>query len=320
MFKKALLILFASIAAYPTAAQEFPTRTVRIVSWAAGTFPDVVARLMAEHLKENWKQPVIVINRAGVGGVVAAQDAATAPADGYTIVWGDPVGWHLFKKYQVPASEAFAGDSLVPLTGVLDAPLMMAIDARLPAKTLTEFLAYARAQAALGKTVPFGAGGVLSVHHLSAELLARETKTPLQFVAYKSPAEVIPAVSAGELALAVSGPAGLGEAISAGRVRAIGVTSRSRLETHPDVPAIAETVPNYDITVKAGFYIHKGTSPALIERISRDVATAVRTADVSAMIKRSGAIPTGSSAGEFLAAATKDIETLSPVAAAVTGK
>jgi tripartite-type tricarboxylate transporter receptor subunit TctC len=318
--KAFLAALYLLVAASPAIAQEFPTRAVRLVTWAPGTFPDITARMMAEHLKDTWKHPVIVVNRAGVGGVLAAQDGALAPADGYTLVWGDPVGWYLFKKYQQPEKEQFPPDALVPLSLVAEAPLLIAIDPRLPASNLAEFLAYARQQSAQGRPLIFGAGGVLSVHHLSVELLARMTDTKLEFVPYKSPAEVIPAVVAGEVALAISGPAGFSEAMNASRVRALGVTSLKRLETLPDVPAIAETVPNYDISVKPGFYIHKDTPKAVMERISRDLAAAVRAPDVSAMIRRSGAIPIGSTAEEYEAAWKHDIEVLAPVAEAAARK
>jgi tripartite-type tricarboxylate transporter receptor subunit TctC len=292
------------------AAEEYPTRPVRIVAWGPGNVPDVMCRIIAEELRNAWKQPVIVVNKAGVGGILAAQEGAQSPADGYTIVFGDPVGWEMFKRFRADDKDRFPPDALRPVTVIADTPMVIVAAPSLPVKTLPELIDYARAQA---RPLRYGTPGIFSLHHLALELLAEKAGIKLEHVPYKVITEAIPAVSAGELSLAASGVTTLEGWLRDGRLRGIAVTSEKRLPQLPNLPPVADTLPGYEAIIRVAFFLHRDTPPALAERIGADLSAAIRSPKVLEIINRTGSIASGASAAEAEKIIRRDIEMLAPV-------
>lgn len=298
-------------------ANEFPSKPVRIIGWAAGAFSDTIHRLMAKHLEVLWKQPVIVINRPGAGGILAAEEGAKSPADGHTIVWGEPVGWALIREFQSTDKAQFPVDRLTPVSLIVDAPSVIAVDPKLPIHDFKDFLSYARATK---NPLTYGSPGVLSVLHISIELLSHKTGLKFTHVPYKSILDAANAVANGELAFGLASSSTFREMARTGRVRLIAVTSEQRFSQYPDIPTISEQVPGYAITTKAGFYMHRDTPASILERVSRDLAEATRAGNVSELITSAGSIPVGSTPAEYRLSGKQDIDLLMPIAQEITAR
>ena len=299
-------------------AQRFPVKPVRLVVLSAGAFPDVIARRMADQLTRQWGQPVIVENRPGANGIVAAEAALQAPADGHTLIWGDPVGWHMFLQYEGRDRIDPPTASLVPLGQVVDAPMVMYVSGKLPARNLQEFIALSRASK---DPLFYGTPGKFSMHHLVFELLASKTGANLRHAPFKSIPQLAIAVAAGDVTTSMISPGTIIGMLKEGRLRALAWTGSSPYEALPDVPTFAQAgVPDFVVSVKAGFYVHKATPPDLVQRLSRDLAESLRQPQVASVMTNAGAIPVGSSPQEFAQVVQRDIELLSKIARDIAAK
>lgn len=307
-------LLLAAIALFAGAgqAQNFPSKSVRLILWGAGSFPDLVARRMADRLAAKWGRPVVVENRAGAAGILAAEVGVQAPADGHTLVWGDPVGWALFLQNEADRKGGNATASLVPVSMIVDVPMVLFVNSRLPVNTLQEFLQYARTAK---EPLFYGTPGVLSIHHLTLELLASRTGIRMQHAPFKGMVQITQSVVAGDVAAAVSGLGSIAGFLKDGRIRGLAWTGPKRFQGLPHVPTFAEAgVPDFVVGIKAGFFAHKDTPRELLMRLSRDLSDAARSPDVVEFVSRAGAVAVGSTPEEFAQAAQRDIELFGRIA------
>jgi len=306
-----LLALLCVICGVETsAAQTFPNKPVRLILWGPGSFPDIVARRMKEHLAAKWGQTVIVENRAGAGGLLAAATGVQAPPDGHTLVWGDPVSWAFNQEGGKGGSNATS--QLVPVSLVVEVPMAVFVSSKFPAKTLPELFAYAKAQP---KPLQYASPGILSFHHLVLALLAERGGIKMQHVPYRTISQITIDVASGDIAVSLGGLGSVVGFLNDGRIRALAWTGERRFEGLKDVPTVIEQgIPNFALSIKAGFFVHKDTPPELVARLSRDLGEAARAADVVKFVTGAGAIPVGSSPEEFKRAAAKDIELFTAVA------
>jgi len=270
---KSLLIGWLLLAlAAPAAAQEFPVKPVRFITGAAaGSSGDILARVLGDHLSAAWKQPVVIENRPGGGGVIASQALLAAPADGHTVFIA--AGSYLTITPATEASLPYDVDrDFTPLAFLAEIPLVIAARPGTPFRTLPELIAYAKANP--GK-VNYAANTPGTFPNLATEYFAEKAQIKLTFIPYKGTAAALQDILGGRLDLAVEGVAPYAAAIKAGQLIPLAVTSERRDPTLPDVPAVAELLPGYSAV---GFYsalAHAKTPEPLSARLSADFRAAL---------------------------------------------
>ena len=285
--KSARLALAALMLALPLAqAQQYPSKPVRVlVGYAAGSSTDIVGRVMADRLGAYWKQTVIVENRGGAAGNLAADAVAKAQGDGYTLLFAQ--NGLAISAAALPNLPYSAERDLAPLAPVAATPHILIVGPDFPAKNVQELIARARAEP--GK-LTFASSGVGNSDHLCGELFNMMAGIQAIHIPYKGGAPAVQDVIPGRVSFYFAGmPVGLPLAKS-GRARALGVTSKQRYAGAPDIPTIAEQgLPQYEATLWQGFFAPASISPELGARIARDVEAVLKQPDTREMLQKSGA-------------------------------
>jgi tripartite-type tricarboxylate transporter receptor subunit TctC len=299
LFKRVAAVLL--IAAFPplALAQAFPSKTVRfIVPFVAGGATDVVARLLAQKLQDAWGQPVVVENRAGAGGTIGADAVAKAPADGYTLLFasGAIVTANAYLYKSMPYDPV---KDLVPITNVATGPQLVAVNPNVPAKDLRELIAWAKANP---KKINFGSAGIGSQTHLAAENLAHAAGIDITHVPYRGEAAALTDLMGGQIQMATPNLAAVLALVKEGKLRALAVTSRERIDLLPDVPAASEVLPGFTNAGWFGLMAPAGTPREAIDRIQRDSAKIVLSDEFRARLAQQGMTPVGNTPTEFAAA------------------
>jgi tripartite-type tricarboxylate transporter receptor subunit TctC len=247
------------------AAKDFPNKPIRmIVGFAAGGIADLGARLLGDHITRETGQPVVVENRTAAAGTVAALAVAKAPPDGYTLgfVLSGQLVINPFVQKQMPFDVL---KDLVPVAAVGEAPQMIAINADVPAKTLKEFVALAKAKPG---SLNYGSAGYGSLPHLSAAEFARQAGVNLVHVPYKGNAPATADLLAGRIQVLSSSIGGLRAGLEAGKARLLLVAAKKRLPYIADVPTSAEAgIPDYLMTVWLGVVAPAGTPKPIVDRV-----------------------------------------------------
>jgi tripartite-type tricarboxylate transporter receptor subunit TctC len=258
------LLLPVLVAGGPSYALDYPTRPVRfIVSFAAGGPNDTIARILGQYLSEQLGQQFIVEDHVGAGGNIGMQDVLASAPDGYTIGFVAPnnaINQTLYAS--IPFD--FVRDS-TPIAGTMKLANVMDVNLDFPAKTLAEFIAMAKAQP--GK-INFASGGVGTSPHMSGELLAIMTGIKLTHVSYRGTGPAMTDLLGGQILVLFDNLPGSMAQIKAGRIRALGVTTKERVASIPDVPAIGETVPGYEVSVWFGISGPKGIPPEIVAKLN----------------------------------------------------
>ena len=289
------LILVAGLAA-SAGAQTWPSRPVKIiVPFPAGGATDAIGRLFAAKLQEQTGVGMIVENRGGAGGNVGADAVAKAAPDGYTVlvtISGIAIAPSLYKKLAYDAD-----NDLVRVTQLVSSISVLVVNPQVPAKTLTELVALAKAQAG---ALNYGSTGVGSITHLGMELLKRRTDTGIQMVPFTGDAPLFHALFRNDVQMGLLPVSVTKEHITSGAVRAVGVAAPKRLATLPDVPTLAEQgLPGYDSSSWIGMLAPKGTPLEVIDRLYKETRVAL---DTPQFVKRLEALqlePVGSTPQEF---------------------
>jgi tripartite-type tricarboxylate transporter receptor subunit TctC len=276
-------------------ALDYPTRPVRmIVGLAAGGPTDVVARLIAQFLSEHMGNQFAVENRTGAGGTLATESVINATADGYTLLFAGPtvtIGASLYKKL------ANVLDELIPVGIVARAPNIMVVTPSLPVHTVKEFIDYAKANP--GK-ISFASSGVGASPHLSGAYFKFLTKIDMVHVPYRGSAGAYPDLMSGKVQVLFDNLGGpVLQMVRAGTLRALGVTSGQRWPLLPDVPAIAETVPGYEIYVWYALFAPRNTPPEIVTALNAALKDAVADSKILARFKDDGGVPTVMTPGEL---------------------
>jgi tripartite-type tricarboxylate transporter receptor subunit TctC len=266
------LLFFSLVLAVPAAAQSYPSKPPRLlVGFVPGGGVDQTARITTAKLSEIWGQPITVENRTGAGGTIAAEFVAKSAPDGYTLVLcnvgSHGVGPSLYKKlgYEVPKDVTPIG--LIGMT-----PNVMAVHPSVPATTVAEFIAYAKANP--GK-LSYGSSGVGTSTHLGVELFKSMTGVDIVHVPYKGGAASSADLAGGQVQLVITNLPEQVAYIKSGRSRALGVSTAKRSPQFPDIPSIGETVPGYEVTVWYGLCGPAGLPRALLEKMNADLVKAV---------------------------------------------
>ena len=251
----------------PGYALDYPTRPVRfIVSFTAGGPNDTIARILGQYLSEQLGQQFIVEDHVGAGGNIGMQDVLASAPDGYTIGFVGPNNAINATLYaSIPFD--FVRDS-TPIAGTMKLANVMDVNAAFPARTLAEFIAMAKAEP--GK-LNFASGGLGTSPHMSGELLAIMTGVKLTHVAYRGTGPAMADLLGGQIPVLFDNIPGSIQQIKAGRIRALGVTTKERVASIPDVPAIGETVPGYEVFVWYGISGPKGMPGEIVARLNAAV-------------------------------------------------
>jgi tripartite-type tricarboxylate transporter receptor subunit TctC len=287
--KLSRLVFVAALAAVlvcPLAqAQQYPTKPVRVlIGYAAGSSTDIVGRVMADRLGAYWKQTVIVENRGGAAGNLAADAAAKAQGDGYTLLFAQ--NGLAISAAALPDLPYSAERDLVPLAPVAATPHILIVGPDFPAKNVQELIA--RAKAAPGK-LSFASSGIGNSDHLCGELFNMMAGIQAIHVPYKGGAPAVQDVIPGRVDYYFAGmPVGLPLA-SSGRARALGVTSKGRFPAAPAVPTIAEQgLPQYEATLWQGFFAPSSIDSALASRIAGDIEAVLKQPETRANLGKAG--------------------------------
>src|SRR5437868_7880536 len=253
-----------SLTASGAFAADWPTRPVRlVVGFAPGGPTDILARRMAQYLSEKLGQQFVVENKPGATGNIATEYVINQPPDGYTILVTSTAN-AINMTFYTKLSFNFLRDA-EPVAGLASISYLMLINPGVPAKTIAEFIAYAKANP--GK-INFASGGVGSSNQLAAELFKVMTGTDLVHVPYRGNAAAYSDLLGGQIQLIFADVASGRQHAQSGALRALGVTAPARLATLPDVPAIAEAVPGYEANGWYGFAAPKGTPRDVIEKLN----------------------------------------------------
>jgi len=276
-------------------AQAYPTRPVHlIVATTAGATTDIVARLTAQWLTDRLGQQFIVENRPGGGNNIGTEAVVRAPADGYTLLFVNAVNAinaTLFEKL----SYNFIAD-IVPVAGIIRVPLVMQVNPSVPAKTVPEFIAYARSNP--GK-VNMASAGIGSTPHVAGELFKMMTGLDMLHVPYRGGAQAITDLLGGQVQVMFEPVAGPLEHLRSGRLRALAVTTTTRSAALPDVPTVGEFVPGYEASSWYGIGVPKGTPADIVDKLNREVNAALDDPRMKARFADLGADVLAGSPADF---------------------
>jgi tripartite-type tricarboxylate transporter receptor subunit TctC len=274
--RRQFLHLTAGAAALPVMsriarAQAYPTRPVRlIVGYAASGTNDIIARLVGQSLSERLGQQFLIENRSGAGTNIATEAAVNAPADGYTLLLVGPanaINATLYEKLNFN----FLRD-IVPVGGVVRVPLVMAVNPSLPAKTIPEFIAYAKANP--GK-ISMASAGIGSAPHVGGELFKMMAGVDMVHVPYRGDGPALTDLIGGQVQVYFSGLAPSLDHFKTGNLRPLGVTAAKRSDALPDVPAIGEFVLGYEASTSFGVGAPKNTPIEIVGKLNTEINTAL---------------------------------------------
>ena len=293
---RAAVYVVALAAAFASAAQDYPARPVRvIVPFSPGGAVDGPMRLVAAELSKRWAQQVVVENKPGAGATIGTEIVAKSPPDGYTLLLAsqtNAISATLYQKLPFDPIEDFA-----PITLIGREPGVLVVNPALPVKTLPEFIAYVKARPG---QVDYASSGNGSGQHLFMAMLASMTGMQLSHVPYKGSGQATTDLLAGQVMASIPGTAGMVGHIKAGKLRPLAVTGSTRSQQLPEVQTVAEQgVAGYEAYVWMGLLAPKGTPPAIIDKIYRDVKDVLAGNEVKSYMATAGIEIVGSPPAEF---------------------
>jgi len=259
---------------FAMAQAAYPQRPITIdVPLSAGGVTDVVARYLAQHMSEDWKVPVVVENKLGAGGSVAAEYVAKAPPDGYTLIMGT-VSSHAINPSLYPSLRYDNLKSFEPVSLVASGPNMLVVHPSVPVKTVAELVQYLKANP---DKLTYGSTGVGTSTHVLAELFKMTTGTQMIHVPYKGSSQMMTDLTSGQIQLAFDNmPTALAQ-VRADKLRPLAISSATRWADTPEIPTIAETLPGFVATSWQGLFAPAGTPPEILDRLSAEVQRILKT-------------------------------------------
>jgi tripartite-type tricarboxylate transporter receptor subunit TctC len=304
-----IAMLFA--APLSVGAQDWPTKPVKIVvPFAPGGGSDFIARYIARRLTEDLKQPFIVDNKPGAGGNIGAEQGVKSPPDGYTltlIASSYTVNPSVYKLNFDPVKD------ITPIVQISQGPLIIVVNASVPAKTLPEFIALAKAKP---DSINYASSGQGSIIHAATEMFNQQAGTRMTHVPYKGSGPALTDTIAGQTQVFFSSATTAMPQVQGGKLRAIGVTTTKRIPALPNVPTVAESgVPGYEVTLWHGLIGPKGMPPEIVAKINGAVVKALKLKESEEQLQNDGVAPAGGSPQQFGETIRKEIETWRKVVA-----
>jgi tripartite-type tricarboxylate transporter receptor subunit TctC len=307
--RRNFLHLAALAAALPTVsrfawAQTYPSRPVRlIVGFPPGGGADIVSRIMAPWLAERLGQQVVIENKPGASSNISIQTVVNSPPDGYTLLLvGSSAAINATFYETLPFNLL---RDIAPVAGLSRTPMVLEANPSVPAKTVVELIAYAKAN--LGK-ITMASYGTGSTSHVAGELFKMMTGVNMAHVPYRGGAPMVTDLLGGQVQVAIDVMSSSLPHIRSGALRALAVTTTTRLEALPDVPTVAETAPGYEVLAWTGIGVPRGTPPAVIEKLNREINAGLANPDIKARLADLTTMPmvfTPAEFGAYLAAETE---------------
>lgn len=284
-------------------SQSYPSRQLRwVVGFPAGGGGDIISRIMAAWLAERLGQPVVVENRAGAASNISVQHVANSPPDGYTVLWlasSAAINASLFDNLPYNLMRDIA-----PIAGLVDFPLVMVAHPSVPAKTIPELIALAKAEPGKITLASYGTG---STSHVAGEMFKMMAGTTMTHVPYRGGAPMVTDLVAGQVQVGIDVLTGSLPHIRSGALRALGMAG-TRSALLPDVPAISETVAGYEAAAWAGLGTTAGTPPDIIERLNREINAGLANPAVKARLTDVATTPLVFTAKEFGSYVAAEVE------------
>ena len=285
-------------------AQAYPSRPIRlIVGFPAGGPTDITARVMAQWLSERLGQQIIIENRAGAGSNLAVEAAVNAPPDGYTLLLvgaTNAINATLYEKLNFN----FIRD-IAPVAGIIRVPLIMEVHPSVPAKTVAEFIAYAKANP--GK-INMGSGGIGTTLHVSGELFKMMAGVDMLHVPYRGAGPMLTDLLGGQVQVGFDPmPSSIGY-VKAGQLRPLAVTTATRSEALPDVPIVADFIPGYEASTWYGVGAPKSTPADVVDKLNKEINAGLADPKIKARLTDLGGIMLTGSAAEFAAFIAEETE------------
>jgi len=296
-----LFLLYGVNSAQP---QSFPSKPVTVIVPAPpGGTADISMRIIAHKLTESLGQQVIIDNRPGAGGIIASQLAVKATPDGYTVLMNytsHAINPSLYKKLPYDSTKDFS-----PLTLLGVTPLVLVVHPSVPAKTVSEFIAYAKANP--GK-LNYGSAAIGGASHMGGELLKIKAGLDIVHVPYKGGAAAVADLINGQIQMGLDSLLVMQPHIKAGKVRPLGVTNLKRTEISPSLPAIAETIPNFEANAWFGIMAPASTPREIVARLNTEFIKILRTPETREKLTQQGFEAVGNSSEEYTAFLKKETE------------
>ena len=285
-------------------ALDYPSQPIRwIIGFQPGGAGDVQARIMGRWLSGRLGRPVVLENKPGAASNIAVQAVINSPADGHTLFFVSPANTINATLYEnLPFN--FLRD-VAPVGGLVRSPLVMEVHPSVPAKTVAEFIAYAKANPG---RINMASGGVGTTSHLAGELFKAMSDINLVHVPYRGAAPALTDLTGGQVQVIFDVLAGSRAYIAAGRLRALAVTTAARSDIMPGLPTVSETVPGYDVSGWSGVGVRMGTPREIIDRLNREINAGLANPTVKAQLEETGSVPmplTPAQFGAFIAAETE---------------
>ena len=296
-FFRVMLCAAAMSAATLSAAQEFPNKPIRLLVPAApGGGADFLARIIGTKLGESLGQSVVIDNRAGASGTIAAGATAKAEADGYTMLLGQSTSMviapQLMQKLPYDTLR-----ELIPVTLVAEVPNVLVVHPSVPATSVAQLIALAKAKP---DALNFASAGNGAPSHLAGEMFKTATSTTLTHVPYKGAGPAVNALIASEVQVMFAPIVAVLPHVKSGRLKALAVTSAARSKAAPELPTLAESgLAGYEISSWFGLFVPTGTPAPVIDKLYRETAAVLKSADVVERFSKEGAEPVGSSPANF---------------------
>jgi len=297
-------LLLAALLVLPATAQNYPNRTVRfIVPFGAGGPADVYARVLAKYLSEETKQSFIVEDRPGGGSLIGTEVVAKSAPDGYTLLVMSNT--HTTNESLIPKKPYKLMTDFVPVATVNYSDLVMVVHPSVKAKTVAEFIAYAKAHPGEWNYASSGPG---TPYHMAGELFKAMAKVNVVHVPHKASGDARNSVLAGNVQMMFDAITTMLPLAEAGKVRALATTGVKRSELTPDLPTVGETVPGYEATIWLGIMAPRGTPKEVVTFLNQAINKVIQKPEVKEMWLKQGAIPMVKTPEEFDAYLRKDIE------------
>lgn len=304
--------LFAPLLAVSVAAnaQTDPSKPLRlIVPDAPGGSPDQLGRLLAQKLSESLGRQVVVENRAGAAGVLAASTAAKSPADGYTLLMTTTAIYAILPNLKKNLPYDTVRD-FMPVSRIATASNVLVVNTSLPARTIPELVQLAKDKPG---ALNYASAGVGTPAHLAGEMFNLLAGVKMTHVPYKGAAPGLLDLIAGNVQVMITSPIAAGAHMSGGRVRALATTGSERNPGLPELPTVADAIPGYEISQSWGIAVPAGTPPGIIRWLNEEIVKAMNLPDVKERVLKTGAVPVGDSPEAFEAFMAKERQRLGDV-------
>ncbi len=305
-----LLPLWAALIACPVVAQQYPNKPIRIIiPYPPGGGTDIVVRAISPRLTERLGQSVVIDNRGGATGLIGTETVARSAPDGYTLLAHTIAGLAIVPNLN-PSLPYDPVRDFAPITHATSSPYMLVVHPKVPASSVKELIAYAKARPG---ELNFATSGDGSATHLSGLLFNRMAGVKIVHIPYKGAGPAVADVLAGQVQMRFSAIPPVLPHVKSGRLRALAVTGARRFSLLPDIPAVAETLPGFEVDSWYGLLAPARTPVSIIQKLNTEIVAALRTPEVRALLEASGAEAVGSSPERFGELIRSELKRLAPI-------